>query len=170
MLKLIVSMTKDRIIGVEGKLPWKYSEDLRRFRRMTLGGTVIMGRKTWDSIPEHYRPLVGRLNIILSRDKERADSHDHPNLIFFPDLVGALKFTKEHLPPKRDTWIIGGGEIYREALENVEINVEHLDIVTVPDTIPVEGATLFPEVNLDKWILTTHYKAAELLIETYRKI
>lgn len=168
MIKLIVAMTKDRVIAKDDAIPWHYTEDMRRFRRLTLKQTVIMGRKTWDSLPRYFRPLRDRLNIIISRANSD-ESYDFPNVILLNSLVGAIRFTKEHLPPNRDTWIMGGGEIYKEALENPEINVEHLDIVTVPDIIPPLGATLFPEIDLEKWIETAHYKSGDLIIQTYRK-
>ena len=63
---LVVAVCKNMGIGMDGGLPWKLSEDLKHFRRTTENGTVIMGRKTWDSIPEKYRPLKNRKNIVLS--------------------------------------------------------------------------------------------------------
>ncbi len=169
MIKLIVAMTKDRVIADKGAIPWRYTEDLRRFRRMTMGCTVVMGRKTWDTIPDYYKPLTGRLNMVLSRSRTDMQQYDFPSVLLFNGLEEAMGFCESHLPKERDTWIMGGAEIYREALENTKINVEHLDIVTVPDNIPLQDATLFPEINWEEWVQTSHYKSGELVIETYRK-
>ena len=66
-LTLIAAVARDRVIGIENRLPWHLPEDLQHFRRVTRGHPVIMGRRTWESLPDAFRPLPGRLNIVISR-------------------------------------------------------------------------------------------------------
>lgn len=108
----IVAMDEDRVIGVNNTLPWKIPEDLKRFSQLTTGHTVLMGRKTFDSLPPKFRPLPGRKNIVLSRS---------PQTLSLPPSVSAYSSIdelllncasgKENLPSDL-VWIIGGAEIY----------------------------------------------------------
>lgn len=105
--KAIAALAENRVIGVNGKIPWRLPDDLRFFREHTTGNTVLMGRKTWDSLG---RPLPGRRNVIVSRTLiPGADSV--PGAIVVPDLDAAAA-----LPPAGDIWVIGGAEIYALAL------------------------------------------------------
>jgi dihydrofolate reductase len=97
----VVAMTPGRVIGHRGQLPWHLPEDLRFFRKVTLGQAVLMGRKTWESIG---RPLPGRRNIVLSRNLERAP--EGAELIRTPEAIDALGISTR-------LCVIGGAEIYR---------------------------------------------------------
>ncbi|MCC5807072.1 MAG: dihydrofolate reductase [Opitutales bacterium] len=101
--KAIAAMAHNRVIGCRGKLPWKLPGDLKWVRQCTLGQTVAMGRKTYESIG---RPLPGRLNIVLSRSLKELDG-----CVVLPGVDALADYQTE-----RDIWIFGGGEIYREAL------------------------------------------------------
>ena len=107
-LHLIFARAANGVIGKDGGLPWHLPEDMAHFRRLTTGHPVIMGRKTWDSLPPKFRPLPGRTNIVVTRQPLwhaqgalRADS---------------LKEALALCPAGADVWVIGGAEIYREAL------------------------------------------------------
>lgn len=100
-LNLIVAAGRDGAIGKGGDLIWKVSEDLKRFKRLTTGHPVIMGRKTWESLPK--RPLPGRLNIILSRDKD----YEAEGGVVCADPEEALRIAGDGNP-----FVMGGAQIY----------------------------------------------------------
>jgi dihydrofolate reductase len=106
-LHLIYARARNGTIGKDGQMPWHLPEDLAHFKRVTLGQPVIMGRKTWDSLPVRFRPLPGRLNIVVTRQSDW-------------QAEGALKASsiKEAMRlcgDVADAWIMGGAEIYRQA-------------------------------------------------------
>lgn len=104
MITLVVAAARNGVIGRQGAIPWRLPEDLKRFKALTLGHTVVMGRKTWDSLPPNYRPLPGRRNVVVTRDTGwKADGAETAS------LEAALK-------GGGDISVIGGGEIYRAAL------------------------------------------------------
>jgi|CXWL01.1.fsa_nt_gi dihydrofolate reductase len=134
-ISLIAGIGKNtRALGKDNDLLFKISEDMKRFRRLTKGHPVIMGRKTWESLPKEFRPLPGRANFVVTR------THDYeaPGAYVALSLVDAL--TGASLADGADEiFIIGGGEIYREALPLVH----RLYLTLVHDeTI---GDTFFPE-------------------------
>jgi len=92
-------------IGLENKLPWNIPEDLIRFKRMTLGHVVIMGRNTWESIPEKYRPLTGRVNIVISASME-----PHEGIYVAENLKSAFQFARMY--PDKQIFLIGGERVY----------------------------------------------------------
>lgn len=131
----IAAMSKARVIGLNNDIPWHYPEDFKRFKRVTLGCSILMGRKTWESIGA--RPLPGRRNIVISRAKiTHTESYDS-----IPKAIEACENDDKPI------WFIGGGGIYCEALNHCN----HLDITTVPDDIDVAGAVLFPLISSDIW-------------------
>lgn len=132
-LAIVVAMNQDRVIGVNGGLPWHYSEDLRHFRRVTTGHCIIMGRKTWDSIG---KPLPKRTNIVVTRDR----SFVAEGAIVVHSLDEALTQAKEDSCPM----IIGGTSMYTLALPlTTTIYLTHV-------RCEVEGDTWFPELD-DSW-------------------
>jgi dihydrofolate reductase len=107
-LHLIFARAANGVIGKAGTMPWHLPEDLAHFKRTTLGCPVIMGRKTWDSLPARFRPLPGRLNVVITRQRDwqatgAAVTHSLP---------AALALCAD----AADVWIIGGAEIYAQAL------------------------------------------------------
>ncbi len=92
-------------IGIEGKLPWNLPKDLIRFKKITMGNVVIMGRKTWESIPSHLRPLAGRVNIVVSRAMEGQEG-----IYVARGLKEAFGFAKMY--PEKDIYLIGGEGIF----------------------------------------------------------
>jgi dihydrofolate reductase len=110
-LALIWAQAADGVIGDQGKLPWHLPEDLSRFRDLTMGSTVVMGRATWESLPDRVRPLPGRRNIVLSRQSGwRAAGATTAS-----SLEGALASTSGSV------WVIGGASVYRSALPRADL-------------------------------------------------
>ncbi|MCX6480198.1 MAG: dihydrofolate reductase [Mycobacterium sp.] len=101
---LIWAQSTSGVIGRDGGIPWRLPEDLARFKELTMGHTVVMGRRTWESLPRSVRPLPGRRNIVITRDPDyRADG---------ADVVTSI----EAALAEPQTWVIGGSEIYHLAL------------------------------------------------------
>lgn len=132
MRGIIVAVSPDGVIGAQGTLPWHYSGDLKRFKRLTLGATVIMGRKTWESLP--IKPLPRRRNVVITR-------HPISGVDCFPGVEEALQTCTG------DVWFIGGAQIYAAALPRCDI----IDMTHVPDRIEHPGAVYFPAVDPDDW-------------------
>jgi len=107
-LHLIFARAANGVIGAHGTLPWHLPEDLAHFKRTTLGCTVIMGRKTWDSLPPKFRPLPGRVNIVITRQADWHENGAQP----FTSLGNALLFCEQF----EEVWVIGGAELYAQAL------------------------------------------------------
>lgn len=146
MLKAIWAQARDTsgraVIGSQGDMPWHLPEDLRRFKDLTSGAAVVMGRRTWESFPEQFRPLPGRLNVVItSRGAlEGADA-------VAGSLTDALA-AATRLAPDNDTWIIGGGRVYAEAMPLVEqLEVTEIDL-------EVGGDTFAPSIDPGAWRLS----------------
>jgi dihydrofolate reductase len=106
-LHLIYARARNGTIGKDGQMPWHLPEDLAHFKRITLGQPVIMGRKTWDSLPARFRPLTGRVNIVITRQSDlQAEGALRAN-----SIEDALRLCGD----APDAWIMGGSEIYRQA-------------------------------------------------------
>lgn len=135
-LTLIVAVADNGVIGREGGLPWRLSEDLRRFKQRTLGRPVAMGRKTWESLG---KPLPGRTNIVITR---RGDYQvDVSGVIVARDLDAAIAAAGE----VDEVMIIGGAEIYALALPRADL-VELTQVHAI-----VEGDTVFPTLPSADW-------------------
>jgi dihydrofolate reductase len=107
-LGLIFARAANGVIGKDGGLPWHLPEDLAHFRRKTMGRPVIMGRKTWDSLPPKFRPLPGRANIVVTRNAQwRADGALR---------AGSLEEAIRLCGAVDEAWVIGGAQLYAQAL------------------------------------------------------
>jgi dihydrofolate reductase len=145
-LSAIVAMTPDRLIGKENGLPWRLPEDLKMFKRTTAGHPVVMGRKTWDSLGK-YKPLPGRQNIVITRDKGWAE--DGAEVIFSAEELQHLDLQDEHV------FLIGGAQIY-------ELFLPLLDELIVSHVYQnYEGDAYFPEFS-------EHFSEYEVL-ESYEE-
>ena len=135
-LHLIVAHARNGVIGKEGKLPWYLPEDLKHFKRTTLGKPVIMGRKTWESLG---RPLPGRRNIVVTRQTgftaEGAEVYSN-----LQDAVAAVK-------DEPSAFIMGGAQIYAEAMPQIE--VAHITVLNAD----FEGDAFFKPLTDDEWNL-----------------
>ena len=127
-------MSADGVIGQGGTLPWHYPADLKRFKRVTLHSTIIMGRKTWDSLPN--KPLPSRQNIVITRN-------NLPGVEHYNTLHAAMENARY------DTiWVIGGSSIYRLAIQFCT----RMDITYVPDHVHGNDCVYFPDINWDEWL------------------
>ena len=106
-LHLIYARSRTGVIGKDNQMPWHLPEDLAHFKRVTLGQPVIMGRKTWDSLPARFRPLPGRLNIVITR---QSDWQAEGAL-----RAASIEDAMRQCGDAPDAWIMGGAEIYRQA-------------------------------------------------------
>jgi dihydrofolate reductase len=137
MIAIVVAHAANRVIGRDGELPWRLPADMRRFRELTSGHTVVMGRRTYESLPDAFRPLPGRRNLVLSRDPGyRAEGAD-----VFGSLDEALAACDG------DCFVIGGQGAYRDALPLCErLYATEIDA-------ELEGDAFFPELDPDEWRL-----------------
>ena len=136
-LNLIYACADNGVIGRDNTLPWHLPEDLAHFRQLTLGCPVLMGRKTWDSLPPRFRPLPGRLNLVLTRQPEWQAAG--------ATRVASLDEALQHCPAGQDLWVIGGAELYALALphaQRLEITEVHLH---------AQGDALAPAVDPQAW-------------------
>lgn len=109
MISIIVAKTVNDVIGVDGKLPWHLPSDLKYFKEMTNGKTVIMGRGCWESIPEKYRPLPNRNNIVLT---------SNPDYIANGAIVSNdIRIIEKYMYTDEEVFVIGGAQIYKEAFQ-----------------------------------------------------
>jgi dihydrofolate reductase len=111
MVGLIWAQASNGVIGAQGALPWHLPEDLARFRALTMGSTVVMGRATWESLPERFRPLPGRRNVVLSR---RPGWHAE-------GAVAAASLEEALAGAAEPVWVIGGASVYRSALPHAAV-------------------------------------------------
>lgn len=110
---LIWAEARGGAIGLDGVMPWHVPEDLAHFKAVTLGGAVVMGRKTWDSIPERFRPFSGRENIVVTRQSGFAAEGAHSAHSLAEGVALAARLT-----PGERVWVIGGAEIFALALNS----------------------------------------------------
>lgn len=136
-LTLIAAVARQRAIGRANTLPWHLPEDLRYFRAMTKGKTVIMGRKTWESLPEAFRPLPGRHNIVVTRDAHYAAS----GATVVHSLAAAATAAGEE-----EAFIIGGAELYAQALP-----LAKRLLLTEIDLDIADADAFFPEFSTQEW-------------------
>ena len=122
-LHLIYARAANGVIGHQGGLPWHLPEDLAHFKRTTLGCPVIMGRKTWDSLPPKFRPLPGRTNVVITRQSGwQADG---------AVVAHSLQDAMDLCASQPDVWVIGGAQIYAQALplaSSVEVTEIEWDV------------------------------------------
>lgn len=159
MISLIVAMTENRVIGRDGDMPWRVSRDLRRFKRLTMGHHIVMGRKTYESIG---KPLPGRTTIVLSRSAFVAPEGVH--------VIGSLEEALHLASSDQEVFITGGEAVFAAALEmadRIYLTRLHVDL---------QGDTFFPEVDWSRWELVeeTFHAADEkndydLTFQTYHR-
>ncbi len=128
MKGILVAVSPEGIIGKDNTIPWHYSTDLKRFKRLTTGNTIIMGRKTWESLPK--KPLPERRNIVITRS-----SID--GVECFRNIDDALQTCEG------DIWFIGGAGIYEEAMEKADV----IDMTLVPDKVKGNNCIYFPKID-----------------------
>jgi dihydrofolate reductase len=144
---LIAAVSKNGVIGIDGTMPWNYPGDLKLFREFTTGHSVVMGRKTWESIPPKFRPLPNRQNWVISRNQPFRDKlrAAHP-MVYCAAGLGVLHSVE---PLNKAWYVIGGGDIYRSAMHVADV----LEITVIPNKYDVANAVLFPEIKEEQWEL-----------------
>jgi dihydrofolate reductase len=127
---LVWAQAHERVIGAGGTMPWHLPEDLRHFRELTDGDPVVMGRRTWESLPAQFRPLPGRANVVVTRQPDFAA----PGATVVHSLDDALRS-----PAGGTLWVIGGAELYRQALPvAARVEVTEIDLDVAGDTVAPE--------------------------------
>lgn len=158
MIALIAAVAKNGVIGANNDLPWNLPEDLKRFRALTVGKTVIMGRKTFDSIFTRLgKPLPNRTNVVITRQTD----------IKLPDGVIVQSSIEDALRSHggSDIFVIGGGEIFRQTIELADtLYITHVHT-------EVEGDSHFPKIDLKKWkLVSDEAQSGGYSFATYKRI
>ncbi|AWB96823.1 dihydrofolate reductase [Agromyces badenianii] len=149
-LGLIWAEAHHGVIGAGGVMPWHLPEDLAHFKAVTLGSPVVMGRKTWDSLPERFRPLPGRANIVVTRNEEWADE----GAIRAGSIDDALALAAASDPEW--IWGIGGGELYARLIDRADrLEVTELDL-------DIPGDAYAPSIDLSWRLVDTDEAGAKV--------
>ena len=140
-VSIFVAFARNMIIGSEGGMPWTLQGDLKRFKQMTMGKPIVMGRKTFESIG---RPLPGRTNIIVSK---QLNVSSIPGVVVLDTFAGAVDAAKNisKINGLAEVCVIGGGQIYREAISIADY------IYATEVQADITGDTSFPEIDLSVW-------------------
>ncbi|MCB4359448.1 dihydrofolate reductase [Quatrionicoccus australiensis] len=142
---IIAAVASNRVIGRDNQLLWNIPEDMAHFKTLTAGQTVVMGRKTWESLPPRFRPLPGRRNIVITRQGD----YVAPGAEIAGSLEMALQLASTagagNQPASHNIFVIGGGEIYQQAMALAT----RLELTEVDDA--PEGDTRFPEISSSAW-------------------
>jgi dihydrofolate reductase len=129
-VSLVAAVARNGVIGRDGTVPWRLAEDMQRFRELTTGHPVVMGRRTWESLPDRFRPLPGRRNVVVTRNPAwRSEGADR---------AGSLDEALELVGGAECAFVIGGAELYASALPLAD------ELVLTEIDADVEGDTCFP--------------------------
>jgi len=131
----VAAVARGGVIGRGGTLPWHLPEDMARFRELTMGHPVVMGRRTWDSLPVRFRPLPGRRNVVVTRNEMWAADD--------AERAGSLDDALELLEDTTHGFVIGGAQIFAEALPLAD------ELLLTEIDLEVEGDTFFPSWDRD---------------------
>jgi len=147
-LHLIYARAANGVIGANNTLPWHLPEDLAHFKRHTLGCPVIMGRKTWDSLPPKFRPLPGRLNLVVTRQPDWQAQG--------AQAAASLQDALTHCSDAPDAWVIGGAQIYGQALPLAHsVVVTEIDLQVPGDAFAPELGSLWRETHRERHVSAT---------------
>ena len=153
MISLILARADNGVIGADGSLPWRLPDDLRRFKSLTMGKPCIMGRKTWDSLPK--RPLPGRTNIVVTRDRAFAAE----GAVVAHSFEAALGRAQQENPA--EIMVIGGAEIFAAAMPRAD-RIHLTEIHAAP-----EGEVRFPAFAPQQWRETAREDRVQGLAHSY---
>lgn len=157
MIALIAAVAKNGVIGSKNALPWYLPEDLKHFKKVTTGKTVMMGRKTFESILARLgTPLPNRDNVVVTRNKE----YQVPAGVFVhTNIKDAM-----HAHGSADIFVIGGGELYAQTIDLADtLHITHVDK-------EVEGDVKFPAIDQKKWRLESEEKHEGYSFAVYRRV
>lgn len=149
--KLIACFNKKRVLGKDGHLIWRIGNDMANFKRQTLGNVIIMGRKTFESLPNN-EPLKDRVNIIITNNEEYGVNAEFKNVYIVHSVKDAVELCDAFFGDK-EVFVIGGESIYRQFME--ENLVDEMRLTIVNDD--ADGDAVFPEYNEDDWYV--YYKS-----------
>jgi dihydrofolate reductase len=136
-VSVVAAVARGGVIGRDGGIPWRIPEDMARFRELTMGHAVVMGRRTWESLPDQFRPLPGRDNVVVTRNSDWSAQG--------ADRAGSVEDALELLESAPRVFVIGGGEIYAAALPfSDELLLTEIDA-------EIEGDTTFPRWDRDEF-------------------
>lgn len=170
-LGAIWAQTIDGVIGRDGAMPWYVPEDLQHFKEVTSGKPVIMGRRTWESLPDAYKPLPARVNIVISRSVGTVEAYD--GAIWVSSLDAALGVAHKAQEATgagslADAWIIGGGTLYAEALTREDlphykrVHVVEQTKLFASDLVDVPGDTKAPNLHLYDWVIAMNQQLPDI--------
>jgi dihydrofolate reductase len=165
-LKLILAHSDENIIGTErpneagSYIPWYIKEDMMLFKKLTLGGVVVMGRKTWETLPERFRPLPGRENIVLSRDP----NFSAPGAVVMQTVEQVLEYAQAN--PEKTVWIMGGAAIYEQFTPYIgEFHITKVSIEVVTESVKELGIVYLPSYLKDLLYLMSKLGKEERIAE-----
>lgn len=144
-INMVYAANMQGIIGNKGQLPWHVPEDLKRFKELTMGHHVVMGRKTWESLPEKVRPLPDRKNIVISARWADVIAETPGIEVFKSCDEVALQYRWNYDP----LWVIGGNQIYQRFLPFTNY------VYKTEIDFPCDGDTLAPRLDVDEWELNS---------------
>ena len=140
-VSLVAAVARNGVIGREGDIPWRLPEDMARFRGLTMGHPVVMGRRTWESLPDRFRPLPGRGNVVVTRNADWSAQG--------AESAGSLEDALALLESEPAVFVIGGGEIYAAALPFAD------ELLLTEIDAEVEGDTTFPTWEPGEFVETS---------------
>ena len=132
---LVAAVARGGVIGRDSGIPWRLPEDMQRFRTLTMGHPVVMGRRTWESLPDQFRPLPGRGNVVVTRNSDWSAQG--------ADRAGSIEDALRLLEGEATVFVIGGGEIYAAALPSAD------ELLLTEIDAEIEGDTYFPNWDPD---------------------
>ncbi|MFB6181339.1 MAG: dihydrofolate reductase [Candidatus Magasanikbacteria bacterium] len=157
MIAHIAAISKNNCIGKDGDLPWYIPEDMKHFKRLTQGKTVLMGRKTWESVPEEYRPLPNRKNLVLTN---QGDYKVPDEVKVYDNIPQALKDHKED-----EVMVIGGESVYKATMDKAE----RLYITHVEQEVD-DCDAYYPKIRGDEWQEIKRQEHDGFSFVTYRRL
>ncbi len=175
MIISIVAFDENKLIGASGSLVWEIKKDMMHFKNQTMGNICIMGRVTWESIPQKYRPLNGRLNIVVTSN----ENYEVPEgVLLAKDIKTALALTEDQDLMGdyfgKDTYICGGAQLYAAAMPYVDV----LEVTEIAHRYPTDGLInpkYFPDIDWLEWyadISESHQTPEVLYFDfiTYKRV
>ena len=152
---IVAAVARNRVIGKDNRLLWNIPEDMAHFKTLTAGHTVVMGRKTWESLPPRFRPLPGRRNIVITRQADYA--------ALGAEVAYSLENALKLASTAATVFVIGGEQIYRQALAIAD-RLEITEVDREPD-----GDAWFPQIAAVDWEKTGITEGAGFAFVTYRR-
>lgn len=155
---IIAAVSQNGVIGKDGIMPWHSKEDFQHFKRTTMGYPLIMGRKTFEALGN---PLKGRLNIILTKNKNYRVNTEDDNVKIFQDITDAYKFCENRNEEK--IFVIGGGQIYEKEINNMD------KLVISEMKLKADGNVYFPVINKNIWKVEKEEEYNDFVLKIYVK-